>query len=398
MRTILDVDYQDLCLSGNGDLASLDRLFREAKTARFDSILWAPMVCGKALYPSNVVTRLQDTRMHKGGHNLRQILGQFDPLEEATKLAANYEMELLFYYRLFDDYFPGLEEDFFESRPDLYWQSRCGNFAFKGWPCYHQSEASAHKMRLFQELQSYGPDGFMVEVGRSHSYFATSQRAINFFGYDEPVANEYMKRYGLDIRAFEYMEPIVNNEGRYAELPFAYSMEYTNPTQFDVEAWHWLKGEGVETFLRELRAQSIGQNLLMQGGICPPHPVAAQDGCAKFYIDANQLAQDEVIDGYSYSANFTSYSTDEIEGFFFPHFSGIRESGKPVGAWLNDILTADGGNGTLAEVAVIERYIETVLQTSLDYVVIHEADFLIGHPQHEQVWKAMQRFKSLVAA
>lgn len=394
MCLILDVDYHDLCLSGNGGLDALDRLFGEAKNAGIDSMLWAPMVCGKALYPSNAVTPFRNTRMHEGGRYLAEILDRFDPLEEAVRLAAEYEMELLFYYRLFDDYYPGLEEDFFERRPDLYWQSRCGDFVLRGWPCYGHSEVRAHKMRLFQELLSYGPSGFMVELGRSHSFFATPHRAVNFFGYDAPIAQEYLRRYGVDIRAFNYAEPVVNSEGRYQDVPYAYSVEYRGATKFDTEAWHWLKGEAVTGFLRELRAQSVDKTLLMQGGICPPHPAAAEEGCAKFYIDANKLAVENTIDGYSLSMNFRSHTLAQIEETFFPYFSGVRECGKPVGAWLNDILTAHGGHGALASCENVREYLEKFQETSLDYLVIHEADFVVRHPQKNEIWELLSRFKT----
>ena len=66
MRTILDVDYHDDCLSGNGDLDALKRSFERAKAAEIDSILRATMVCGKAHYPSKVATPIGNTRMHAG--------------------------------------------------------------------------------------------------------------------------------------------------------------------------------------------------------------------------------------------------------------------------------------------------------------------------------------------
>ena len=53
-------------------------------------------------------------------------------LEKAVELSREYGMEFLFYFRLFDDYYPGLEEGFLDSRPDLWWQSRCGHFNLRG--------------------------------------------------------------------------------------------------------------------------------------------------------------------------------------------------------------------------------------------------------------------------
>lgn len=395
MRTILDLDYHDLCLSGNGDIPALNALFRDAKAAGFDTILWAPMVCGKAHYPSRVARPFTAAdKMHRGSELVTALLGKFDPLQEAVRLGREFGLKILFYFRLFDDYYPGLECDYLQARPHLWWQSRCGAFAFQGWPCYHQPEVRDYKMRLFREQAAYGADGFLIEVGRSHSYFTTPHRAFDFFGFDEPVAAEFKRRHGIDIRDFKFSEPLVNAEGIYAGLPFVYSAEYEGAADFDREAWHWLKGESIDSFIRELRAAAPGRELLMQGGLCPPHPGALEDSVAKFYIDANQLATAGVIDGYSISQNFKPSSSAEIDAAFSPYFDGLRAASKPLGGWLNDILTADGGHGQFATLQSIENYLERAKNTSLDYFIIHEADFIVRHEQAAEVWRALCEFSS----
>lgn len=392
MQTLLDIDYHDECLFGNGDLDSITRLFENARNSGFDSMLWAPMVCGRALFPSKIATPIRKNRQHPGSHYLDELLGKFDPLEEAVRLAREFGLELLFYFRLFDDFHPGLEEGFLSTRPDLWWQSRCGDFAFKGWPSYHQPEVREYKMRLFQELLAYNPDGFMVEVSRSHSWYTNPQRSANFFGYEAPVAEEYERRYGVDIRAFDYVNFLENREGIYSGIPYTYSVDYVNAREFDLDAWHWLKGEAVDSFLRELRAVAPDKRLLMQGGLCPPHPGARDErAIAKFYIDANALAAGGIIDGYSYSQNFRSFeSAADIDSFFFPYFDGVRQAGKPVGAWLNDILTSDGGHGVMVGLQEVQDYVDRIQDTTLDYVVIHEADFINRHPQNTQVWQTLK--------
>jgi hypothetical protein len=394
MRTILDVDYHDDCLFGNGDLDSLWRMFTRAAGAGIDTILWAPMVCGKAHYPSKIATQIGDSRTHPGSHFLAELKGKFDPLEKAVELSREFGMELLFYFRLFDDFYPGLEEDYLDTRPDLWWQSRCGHFYLRGWPSYHQAEVRAYKMRLFQEMLAYGPDGFMVEVGRSHSMYANAPRAANFFGYESPVAQEYSRRYGVDISAYDYANGVSNSEGVYRNVPFTYEFEYSGAAEFDLDAWHWLKGEVVDSFLRDLRAAAPQKKLLLQSGVCPPHPAALHEECAKFYLDANALAADNIIDGFSLSNNFKATPSRQIEAFFFPYFQGVREAGKPVGVWLKDIVTADGGHGEFAPLENVAAYIERVLDTNLDYAVIHEADFLTRHQNSDAAWQLMRAFKS----
>lgn len=394
MQTILDVDYSDECLLGHGDPDSIRRLFENAKEAGIDSILWAPLACGRAHYPSNVAKRIGDPRHHPLSYRIGELQGKHDPLEVAVRLAREFDIELLFYFRLFDDYFPGLEEGFLDSRPDLWWQSRCGSFPFKGWPSYHQQEVRDYKMRLFRELLAYEPDGFVVEVSRSHSWYVTPHRGADFFGYEAPVAEEFERRHGVDIRAYDYVRHLTNDEGIYSGTPYTYSVEYEGTREFDREAWHWLKGEAVDSFVRELRAAAPGKRMLMQGGLCPPHPHATVEGAiAKYYIDANKLAADGIIDGYSYSHNFKGFeSVADIDGFYFPYFDGVRQAGKPVGGWLNDILTPDGGYNGIVGLDEVRAYIERIQETSLDYVVLHQSDFIARHPQSAEVWRLMGEF------
>jgi hypothetical protein len=371
----------------------MKKMFDRSNAACIDSILWAPMVCGKAHYPSKVATPIGDSRTHAGTHYIAELARLFDPLEKAVEFSREYDMELLFYFRLFDDFYPGLEEDFLDSRPDLWWQSRCGHFNLRGWPSYAQPEVRDYKMRLFKELLGYGPDGFMIEIGRSHSMYANPERAANFFGYEAPVAQEFERRYGVDIRQFDYMNGVMNKQGIYANIPYAYEVEYVNAAPFDLEAWHWLKGEYVDSFVREMRAASPGKAMFLQSGICPPHPGTRYEETAKFYVDANALAADGIIDGYSQSGNFKSKSSAEIDAHFFPYYDGVRAAGKPVGVWLNDILTADGGHGALAATEDIAGYIDRALDTTMDFAIIHEADFMTRHEESDEVWQLMGKFK-----
>lgn len=394
MQKILDNDYFDLCLSGLGDLDSLSRLFEQAKGAGFDSMLWSTMIGGKAHFHSKVASRLGTPPLHPGSWRIPELLARFDPLEKAIELAHQHDMKLIFYFRLLDGFYIGLEEDFFKNRPDLWWQSRCGEIPFRGWPCYHQPEVREYKMRLFRELAAYQPDGFMIDVGRSHAPYANPQRCSQFFGFDTPVAEEYLQRYGVDIRGFDYIEPLQNEEGMYGAVPFVHGAEYVNAAEFDHDAWNWLKGESIDSFIREMRAAAPEATLMLQSGLCPPHSLALADTSpAQFYLDANQLAADGIIDGYSFSRNFIRQTPAQIEAFFFPHFQGVREAGKAVGVWLNDALIADGGTGRFIDVGGLRDYIERVNHTSLDYVVIHEADFILRHQQPNKIWALLKELE-----
>jgi hypothetical protein len=397
MRLILDVDYQDQCLSGQGDRDALKRLFEQSKSAGFDSVLWAPMICGKANYPSRVACVYQDTRMNKGSHRVAEMMRRFDPMEEAIRLSREFDLKLLVYFRLLDDYFPGLEEDFFDQRPHLWWQSRCGNYQLRGWPCYHEPQVREYKLALLKELLDYGPDGGLFELARSHSWYVSPHRQPDFFGFNPPIAKAFQDRHGVDIRQFDYAKFLSIEQGVFERIPYVYSAAYVGAQTFDRTAWHWIKGEGFETFLRDARALLGRKTSLMQGGMCPPHPVALEEiAPATFYLDAGRLAAEGVIDGCLQSANWMKQQlTPDMESFMFPYFQGVREAGKDVGLWLNDIFSPTGGEpNAFASVAEVEAYLRKVKRTSMDFVVVHEADFIQRHPEPEQIWSILRDFRN----
>lgn len=64
-----------------------------------------------------------------------------------------------------------------------------------------------------------------------------------------------------------------------------------------------------------------------------------------------------------------------------------------LGTWLNDIFSPTGGEPTgMASIEEIDAYWDHhVAPSSMNFVVIHEADFINRHPQAEQVWKLLRQ-------
>lgn len=357
-------------------------------------MLVAPMACGKALYPSDVASRITAVRTNPGSDRVMEMTRRFDMLERCARLAEEFDLELLLYFRLNDDYFPGLEEDYLDAHPQWWWQSRCGLYPFRGWPCYHHPEVREYKLRLLQEQLKYGVDGALFEVARSHSFYVSPHRQPDFFGFNEPIAGEMRRRTGVDISAYDHMKFLTLDRGVFERIPYVYSAEYVGAAEFDAAAWHWIKGEGFETFLREARGLMKNQRILVQGAFAPPHPVAMEKlAPAMFWLDAAKLARDNVIDGALNSANWSQQKlTDSMELFMLPHFSGVRDAGKQIGAWLNDIFSPTGGEPAgMASIEQIDFYWNKhVAPSSMDFVVIHEADFINRHPQAEQAWNFLR--------
>jgi hypothetical protein len=200
-------------------------------------------------------------------------------------------------------------------------------------------------------------------------------------------------RTGDDICAFDHMKHLVLEEGVFKRIPYIYSAEYIGAAKFDRQTWHWVKGEGFETFLREARAALGQKRVLVQGAYMPPHPVAIEEiAPATFYLDAAKLAREGVIDGVLNSSNWSKHTlTSDMETFMFPYFDGVRSAGKQVGTWLNDLFSPHGGEiSQFASVEQIGRYWKQhVAPTSMDFVIVHEADFIVRHPDEAGVWKAL---------
>ncbi|MCC6422799.1 MAG: hypothetical protein IT447_04920 [Phycisphaerales bacterium] len=394
MRLVMDVDYQDLCLSGYGDRESLRRLFAQAKDAGFEAMLFAPMVCGKAIYPSKVAgTMHKPSRTHRGSERIAQLMREFDVLDVVAKLAAEFDLKLMLYFRLLDDYFPELSEEFMEQHPQWWWQSRCGFYPLRGWPCYHYPQVREYKLRLLKEQLDYGFDEILFDLARSHSFYASPHREPDFFGFNEPIAEAFAARTGVDIRAYDHKKFLTVDQGVYKRIPFVYSVEYINAAQFDRSLWHWIKGEGFEAFLREARGLSGKRPTIALGAFTPPHPVAIEEiAPATFYLDANRLAAEGVIDGCLQSANWSSQKlTADLKSFMFPYYNGVRQEGKQVGAWLNDIFSPHGGEPSqFASVEQVKAYWhQHVVNSGMDFVVIHEADFILRHPNVATLWNTI---------
>jgi hypothetical protein len=130
------------------------------------------------------------------------------------------------------------------------------------------------------------------------------------------------------------------------------------------------------------------------GAFTPPHPVAMERiAPASFYLDSAKLAREGVLDGVIQSANWSSQKlTTDMKSFMLPYHDGVRQAGKQVGVWLNDIFSPHGGEtGQFAAADQVETYWQKhVADSSMDFVVVHEADFIVRHPQEGRLWKVLE--------
>ena len=395
MKLILDVDYQDLCLSGRGSRAGLRSLFESAKQSGMSAMLFAPMVCGKAIYPSRVAATMNQVQhTHPGSENISKLMAEFDVMKEVAALAAEFDLKLMLYFRLLDDYFPGIEEPYLDAHPQWWWQSRCGDYQLRGWPCYHYPEVRDYKLRLLAEQLQYGFDGVLYDLARSHAFYSSPHRQPDFFGFNAPIAEAMQAATGKDIRAFDHMKHCVLETGPFARIPYIYSADYIGAAEFDRQAWHWEKGRGFDQFLRSARELAgLNRSAFVLGGYMPPHPAALEEiAPASFYLDCNRLAENSVIDGVLNSSNWAKHTlTPDMRSYMLPYYDGVRSAGKQIGAWLNDMFTPGGGEhaGFVSASDVRQYWDKWVVGSTMDFVVVHEAEFILCNPDKAGIWQAL---------
>lgn len=212
------------------------------------TVFWTVNYAGKGTYQSNVLPRMDcleegyfEKRGVPGGSAREQFnrmaaaLDRFDVLDVALSAAKDYGIRFCCELALFDLYFPGLENDFFEQHPE-YWlrgrkrgrptqmygqtmpesyqrltanhadQNVPGQTWFRGIPCYAEPAAQEYWLSVIRELMSRGVENFSFNL-ISHVQFGCGNtwRVIDgdegpdSFGFNPPVVAEFQKRFGVDI-------------------------------------------------------------------------------------------------------------------------------------------------------------------------------------------------------
>ncbi|MBT3377230.1 MAG: family 10 glycosylhydrolase [Lentisphaerae bacterium] len=165
---------------------------------------------------------------------LREIEGRCDPRVEALKSCRRLDLPILGYLCIFDEGSPTSirygdnapfpwQSHFTLKHPEFLVCDRAQESRHFGVMEYWYPEVRKYKISVITDfLEAHDFDGVYV-CTRTHSRPADH---ADQYGFNEPVVDEYRKRYGLDIR----VQP------------------------FDVQRWRDLRGEGLTLFLRELRA------------------------------------------------------------------------------------------------------------------------------------------------
>ncbi len=234
MRRTLNVDYYDLVIQGGPpgtpeyyDERRIEHLMSRAADEGIQRVLWRLSVCGKEAYHTRVRTPFDWAEPRARNDHMTAIMAQFDPLAVACQLAQQYGLQIYPWITLMDEYYSNnLESGFVAEHPEYQFTSRDGQRYFRGTLCYAYPQVRAHRLaQLLEVVQGYEVDGLYLCL-RSHSGECEPSYVPDSFGYNQPIVDEYERRYGTDIRV----------------------------EAFDFGQLYEIQGEGLTQFLRDIRA------------------------------------------------------------------------------------------------------------------------------------------------
>lgn len=119
----------------------------------------------------------------------------FDLFRLAVKYCREVEIECYVFYDLFDT----RNDRFAAEHPEFRLITRDGKSTCIGALCYAFPEVRAYFDRYIDELLAYGVDGFMFCTKSRHGMPLTAK-----YGFNEPIALEHKRRFGVDPRTDEY--------------------------------------------------------------------------------------------------------------------------------------------------------------------------------------------------
>ncbi|MBP8953150.1 MAG: hypothetical protein KBI47_12210 [Armatimonadetes bacterium] len=161
----------------------------------------------------------------------RKVIEAFNPPEVFIREGHKRGMKVVIWLDIFDDGVPGYRSKFLEEHPHCHWTARDGKTRFHGLMSYAWPEARAFRVAQANELLDLGADGIHCSTS-AHSRHLPNAHEDDYYGFEQPIVDEYQRRFGVDIRTAE---------------------------EFDKEAWHTIKGEAMNQLYRELAQACHGR-------------------------------------------------------------------------------------------------------------------------------------------
>jgi hypothetical protein len=378
----MDIDFADLAYYGDGSSQQLVTLFDKLAETGFEGAIIDCFYNGQSLYHSDIFPRFSNPARVRPYARLIERLKEFDPLSFCLQLASERNLKLFPYVRLTDEAFaPSHADPMFRRNPHYWYQTRCGGYPLFGVPCFAYEEVRNLFRRRCDDLIAKGVTGLFIGTCRSHAGVIVpyvGQSGWDIWGFNPPIVAEYRRRYGTDIGS------VGNVVVRNAKIPGYRQIDYEGVEPVDESKFRALLGEGVDCFLRDLHTQHSAVEITVEmstGAVAP----GVNNVHNLFTLDMRKLIADGVVTGWMPAENWRC-STERLEDI--RHVIGEVPPGTKVGAWLNDLLSPDGGDSQSSPVtaSAVQSYLRRAETAGLDTLMVHEAFYLLAHPAASDIW------------
>ncbi len=270
------------------------RIVADLASAGIDRIYYRISELGRVAYRSQETAWVQ-WDLQTGGQwpDLMQLI---DPLEVIVPEAHKYGIPVYAWITLFESvvgeqsngYDVANSDLFFVEHPEYMWEY-IGDpnypgpeWHWTGFPCYAYPEVREHRLNEIREIMAYGVDGFLFSLRESawasnryfrgriwwDQYGTATVPVPRAFGFNPPVVEEYIQRYGIDPHNTDINSP---ERAQFVELT----------------------GEIFTRFMREVRAE-VGDLPISMVSYFPwvQEPLKAVPN----YIDGEALLSEGLID------------------------------------------------------------------------------------------------------
>ena len=295
----INLDFFDICIgTDTWDMrdcdAEMERLMAMCAHYGIDRVYFRVSVCGAVCYHTKVMTPAFESVFEKyttegldtGCANIPSlhrrmgmVMRKIDPLACCAKYAHKHGMQVYAWVTVFDSMYYAPETEFFQQHPEYTWVSKDGTKHIPGVPCYAYPAVRKYRLDQVRELLQYDVDGIKFSP-RSHSPWpgrrsGGGNEGSRGYGFNEPVVQEYIRRYGKDPRAAE-------------------------PDSLDELRFVQLKADFFTDFVREAKQliSAAGKRLVVVTSASVSDPVRAN----WMYVDAEAIAREQIADELSIMA------------------------------------------------------------------------------------------------
>lgn len=254
-KLIVGVDYNDevQAVARKGELADtpvIKQMLDNIKSSGATGVCWRVSAAGFVTYPSKVYHVYYPKTVYTYATVWDLIFKRCDPLQVAVDYAHEIGLEIYAYVTLFDDAYINQEPIFGRQHPEYYMRHYGGLDPYKdpleqcirGVFSYGYPEVRQWRMKLIEELISYGPDAIYLDCARTHSgihpipvhgWYPAATFPHLRYGYNDYEIERYRNQYDKEppVRSPRSVEPLI-------------------PTEDELN-WNKVRGSFLTDFLRE---------------------------------------------------------------------------------------------------------------------------------------------------